>query len=91
MFEKFFAGGVLAVCVVLLVHMALGARRQRAVEMALRRSFAAVRRAARRAMHWRSTRRQAARAAEEAIRRASDGQWDGNVYKPKFRPPRKPH
>jgi hypothetical protein len=46
--------------------------------------------------HWRSAKRAAAKAAEDAIRRARQkdgGEWEGNVYKPKaFRkPPNKLH
>ena len=46
-----------------------------------------------RLVHWRSHRRSAEKAAEEAIRRARDGvERKGNVYTPKsFNKPRKPH
>ena len=95
--EKIFAALALTVCAVLLLRLLIGERRRyrfdaaaRRLWFTLRRFGSWLRRGASSLWHWRSSRRQAARAAEEAIRRArsADGSWDGNVYKPKsFRKP----
>ena len=97
MFQQIFAGLVLATCALLLVRLVIGERRRYRFDAAARRLWLMLRRFAlwlkRKVLslwHWRSSRRQAAQAAEEAIRRArsADGAWDGNVYKPKsFRKP----
>ena len=97
MFQQIFAGLVLAVCALLLVRLVIGERRRYHFDAAARRLWFTLRRFALwlhhnllSLWHWRSSRRQAAAAAEEAIRRArsADGSWDGNVYKPKsFRKP----
>lgn len=86
----------LAVCAVLLVRLAIGERWRWRFDYEVRRAWQACRHLAHGVVHWRSARRQAAREAEQAIRRArrSKGEWDGNVYKPdsdSFRKPRKPH
>ncbi|MEF7614995.1 hypothetical protein V4F39_13820 [Aquincola sp. MAHUQ-54] len=96
------AGVVLAACIALLLRMLIGERRRARLDAALRRGWAALRRRslarpAAKPLHPQD----AARMAEEAIRRAARrGRWDGNVYKPDaFRPPkdgqgrdrRKPH
>jgi hypothetical protein len=96
-FQQVFAGLVLVVCALLLVRLVIGERRRYRFDAAARRLWLTLRRLAlslqRRLLslwHWRSARRQAAQAAEEAIRRArgAEGSWDGNVYKPKsFRKP----
>lgn len=88
--EALLAGLTLAVCVALLVRMAIGARRRRRVDAALREGAVAVRRA------WggRRLRRHAAREAEDAIARARrrEVDVDGNVLRPRhFERPRKPH
>jgi 20S proteasome alpha/beta subunit len=58
----------------------------------MRRAMQASQRTLKSIYHWRTSRKDAARLADEAIRRAKDGDWEGNVYKPKsFRRPRKPH
>ena len=94
-FENVFAALVLAACLVMLARLALGPRRRQRFDASARRLAAAVRHAAWRIWHWRDARRKAARAAEDAIRRAHGGQGvgkEGNVYRPKsFRRPRKPH
>jgi hypothetical protein len=84
--ERVFAAVVFAVCVVLLLRMMLGARRRARLDATLRRAWQAVRGAVVSLRH----RREAARVADEAIKRAREkrGEWDGNVYKPKsFRKP----
>jgi hypothetical protein len=97
MIERVFAAVVLATCALLLLRLLIGERRRYRFDAAARRVWFALRRVGlqvqRRAVslyRWRSARREAAQAAEEAIRRArsTDGSWDGNVYKPKaFRKP----
>ena len=99
MIERVFAALVIAVCAVLLLRLMLGARRRHRFDAALRRAgvsvqrgFGSVRHTAGRLRRWRITRRdaaEAARVADDVIRRARDrGAWDGNVYKPKsFRKP----
>ena len=91
--EKSFAAIVLAVCVVMLLRMVIGERRRHRMDAAALRLWYGLRRQALRAWNWWPARRKAARMADEAIRRAqADGEWDGNVYRPRsFRKPRKPH
>ena len=97
--DKGSAGVVLAVCALLLLRLLIGAERRQRVDAALRRWALTARRHLFLMWHWRASRRAAARVAEETIRRArrkdvpADGEWDGNVYKPKsFRkPPNKLH
>ncbi len=96
MMEKILASLGLVVCVALLVHMALGPRRRQAVDAAVARALQALRRTAWGLWHWRSTRETARREADDAIQRArqgrTQGQWDGNVYRPRsFKGPKKPH
>ena len=97
LFQQIFTGLVLAACALMLVRLVIGERRRYRFDAAARRFWFALRRfglALHQKLlslwHWRSSRRQAAQAADEAIRRArsADGSWDGNVYKPKsFRKP----
>ena len=99
MIESVFVALVIAVCAVLLVRLMLSARQRDRFDAALRRAgysvqrgFGRVQLAAGRVRRWRSARREAAeaaRVADDVIRRARDrGAWDGNVYKPKsFRKP----
>lgn len=90
--DQIFAGLVLAVCGVLLLRLVLGERRRYAFDAFWRRLWIALRVRGLRLWHWRAARRQARRDADEAIRRAQEGEWDGNVYKPKsFKRPRKLH
>ena len=93
MVEKLFAGGVLLVCVALLLRLALREpQRQRVDAAALRAAFAG-RRLARRLWFWRAHRQRATREAEAVIRRAKRRtERDGNVIRPDaFKGPRKPH
>jgi hypothetical protein len=91
--EKVFAGIALAVCVVLLLRMALPARQQQRLDATCRRSVLRSRQLARRAWFWRTHRQTATREADDAIRRAQRKvQRDGNVIRPdSFKGPRKPH
>lgn len=91
MAETIFAGIVLAACAVMLLRLLLGHRRH-AFDAFWRRHTLALRIRLLRLWHWRSAQRRARHDAEEAIRRAREGEWDGNVYKPKsFKRPRKLH
>lgn len=85
--ERLLAAIALAVCAVLLVRLAIGARRRARLDALLYRVARALRGVVMSVRH----RREAARVADEAIKRArerSEGEWDGNVYKPKsFRKP----
>ncbi len=93
MIERLFAGLAVLVCLVLLLRVVLPSRRRVRFDAAVRRAWATMKRAGRRLSTWRSSRRRAEQVAQEAIRRARGAQVDrdGNVYKPKFRGPRKPH
>ena len=70
MVEKLFALIVAVACVVMLLRMVAGARRVQHFDAALRRATLSVKRVTSSVWHWRDKRKQAARAAEEAIRRA---------------------
>jgi hypothetical protein len=104
--EKLLAALVLIVCLVMLGRMMLPARQQQRFDARLR----SLRN--RRPWQRRAARQDAARTAEEAIRKARraasrrpnghgghdadkaepEGEWDGNVFRPKsFKPPQKPH
>ena len=106
--EKLLAALVLVVCLVMLGRMLLPARQQQRFDAALREWRDRLR-ALRHRRPWqrRAARQDAARTAEEAIRKARrtasrgnghdgkaepEGEWDGNVFRPKsFKPPQKPH
>jgi hypothetical protein len=91
--EKFSAGLLLAVCAVMLLRMALGAKRRHVFDAWAARTWESLCGFARQGWRWRSNRRKAQEVTQEAIRRASaDVARDGNVYRPEsFRGPRKPH
>jgi hypothetical protein len=114
-FEILLAALVLIACLVLLVRLMLPPAQRARLDAFGRRRWGGVRAGSVSAWHglrsWRhrtpKARQDAARTAEEVIRRARegrrppgkgngaakpDGEWDGNVYRPKsFKPPRKPH
>jgi len=82
--QNLIAGLALAVCAVLLLRLALGERRRWRFDAALRRGWQATRRRSLALLHWRASRRAAAEAAAQAIRRArAQSERDGNVYRPK--------
>jgi hypothetical protein len=92
MIEKLFAAVVLAVCLVMLLRMALKPARRQRLDAAAQRLWARCRSLVRRKPPEPLTQQDAARAAEEAIRRAREGRWEGNVFRPRsFRRPKKPH
>jgi hypothetical protein len=91
MIEKVLAGAVAALCIVFMLRLLVGAQRRAVLDARARLAWLRLRHGWLQLYHWRSSRKSAERLAEEAIRRARDeGQWDGNVYKPKSfkRPPR---
>ena len=91
MFERVLAAIGLAVCALLLVRLLIGPRRRARMDARLTLTWQSMRHRAHTLRRWRSTRREAARVANEAIRRARGrGEWDGNVYTPKDlrKPPR---
>lgn len=92
MFEKLIAGITLAACLVLMVRLVLGARRRHKFDKVARQfGHASHRAAVAPYRRWRA-RKNAVKVAEDAIRRARGGEWQGNVYRPKSfrRPPKKP-
>ncbi|KQW51628.1 MULTISPECIES: hypothetical protein [unclassified Roseateles] len=105
MFSTVLAALGLAACIALAVHMALPYRARARTDAALARLGGWVRGQIDRATGWRRRQRQtraAALEAERVIRKARqsaqqgdgrvDGEWDGNVYRPKsFDKPKKPH
>lgn len=107
MFQTLLAATGLAVCIALAVHMALPARARARVDAVVAGALSGLRLRFDRLAGWRREQRQtraAALEAERVIRRAresalhdkrdgrAEGEWDGNVYRPKsFDKPRKPH
>jgi hypothetical protein len=103
MFHTVLAVIGLAVCIALAVHMALPYRLRARVDGTVARLGGWLQAQLDRAVGWRRRQRQtraAALEAERVIRRAResaqsgrlDGEWDGNVYRPKsFEKPKKPH
>ncbi len=97
----------LTACVALAVHMVLPLRARARVDGLLQGGFGWLRMQWSRLTGWRRQQRQSREAAQEAqrvIRRAReaalhdvrdsriDGEWTGNVYRPKsFEKPKKPH
>jgi hypothetical protein len=88
--EKLFAGIVLAVCLSLLLRLVIGPQRRYRLDAFAVRSWQALRRGLLALWQGPRKRREAKALAEDAIRRASQSQRDGNVYTPdRFkRPPR---
>ena len=93
MMEKFSAALLLAVCLVMMLRLVMGAQRRRGFDAWTIRTWESLRGMSLQVWRWRSNRRKAEQVAQEAIRRAgADVRRDGNVYRPdSFRGPRKPH
>ena len=90
--EKLLAGLVLGACLVALLRMALTPRQRDRLDAWALRPWQRCRNVFRRKPPKPLTQQDAARAADEAIRRAREGHWDGNVFRPRsFRRPKKPH
>jgi hypothetical protein len=85
-----FAGLGLLACLLLMLRLVLSPAQRRRFDAAGRELLQALRHAPQRWRRRRALREQASRVADEAIRRAREGRWDGNVYRPKsFRKPPK--
>lgn len=106
MLHDLLAASGLAICIALAIHMALPYRAQARVDGWVRQLGGWMQSQMDRLTGWRRRQRQtraAALEAERVIRRARetalreqgerlDGEWDGNVYRPKsFEKPKKPH
>lgn len=90
MIEKFFAALVVAVCVVMLLRLALGPARQQRFDRFFVGLWRTLRAWAIALWRWPRSRRQARELADDAIRRAREGTWEGNVYTPdQFKKPPK--
>jgi len=92
--ETLLAGLGLALCVLMLARQLLPLPRRARLDLWLRHAWWELQQWVRGLRHGRRSKRTAQREAEEAIRRAREGQgeWDGNVYRPKsFKRPKKPH
>ncbi len=82
MIEKVFAALVVAVCAVMLLRLALGPARQPRFDRFFVKRWNTLRAWAIALWRWPRSRRQAQQLADDAIRRAREGRWDGNVYTP---------
>lgn len=88
MTEKLLAALVLAVCVVMLLRLTLGPVRRGRFDRSALRLWAGLRARAVALWRWPRSRRKAQQLADDAIRRAREGRWDGNVYTPdRFKKP----
>jgi hypothetical protein len=92
--EKLLAGLALAVCVAVLVRLALRPPRRQRFDRALLQVWQQLSTGTMNVIQWPARRRAAREAAQEVIRRAQNkptGQWKGNVYTPdSFGSERKP-
>lgn len=98
MLSNIFATLGLLLCLALALHMVLRPRQQLWVNARLRRAMWRLQHGWQHLRGWRrrsDLKDSAAAEAAAAIERArakADGEWDGNVYRPKqFEKPRKPH
>jgi len=89
--ERLLAAGVLAISIALLARLLLGPRRRQRLDRAAQRAVAACRRVVLAAWQWRSSRRLAAEAAQEAILRARNRAVRGGSVGEAAHGPRKPH
>ncbi|MDO9235196.1 MAG: hypothetical protein Q7U28_04070 [Aquabacterium sp.] len=94
--DKLLSVFVAAVCVVMLIRMALSETRRQQLDRIFNQTWFAVRRRALAVWHWRRHRQskaQAKQVAQEVINRVRHRvDKDGNVYTPEaFKEPRKPH
>ena len=89
--QRVFAALTLIACGLMFLRLTLGQRRRARLDAGLRGLARGLNQRGRSLLRWRSTRREAAKVADEAIRRArARGEWDGNVYTPREmrKPPR---
>lgn len=94
-FDKVLPIAIALVCVLMLVRLFMGERLRNRVDRIALQGWHGARRRVLKLVRWRASRKAAAQATEEVIRRArtkASGEWEGNVYKPdQFKRPRKPH
>ncbi len=81
--EKIIAALMLAGCLVLLARVFIGERRRARFDAAIARFSARMGRRTDRLFTAPAAQRRAKREAQAAIDRARNGEWDGNVYRPK--------
>lgn len=81
--EKIIAGLMFAACLVLLLRVFLGERKRARFDAAIARFSARMGRRTDAMFAAPAAKRRARREADEAIHRAKNGEWDGNVYRPK--------
>lgn len=92
MVEKLIAAAILLACLVAMARLLMKDRQRARLDAALQRTWQRCRRAAQRLRRGPKPAPDAAQLTEELIRRAREGHWEGNVYKPRsFRKPKKPH
>jgi hypothetical protein len=97
--ETTVAGLALAACALLLLRLVLPVRRRARFDAAFRGAWRAMQHAWRSAVTAPGRRRAAEREARQIIERArqprpdeAEGEWQGNVFRPKsFKRPKKPH
>jgi hypothetical protein len=84
MTQKVISAILVLVCIVALLRLVIGEHRRARVDAALREAWWSLRSFGRGLKHRKSSREEAERVVEEAIRRAraSDVERDGNVYRP---------
>jgi len=88
--ENVFASLVLASCLVMLLRLALGSARRQRFDRGFVRLWHGLRARAISLWRWPRSRRKAQQLADDAIRRAREGHWEGNVYTPEqFKKPPK--
>jgi hypothetical protein len=91
-FERMLASLALAACLVAMLRLVLKERQRQRLDALFRSAWQPVRRAALKLRRRPAPPPDPARLTEEVIRRAREGHWEGNVYKPRaFRRPKKPH
>lgn len=85
MVEQVFAAFMLVVCLAMMLRAVLKPSWRRRLDGAFRRAWLGLGRPFRRpkADPRGLSDREARRLAEETIRRAREGEWDGNVYRPR--------
>lgn len=98
-FEQVLAVLVAAVCLALLVRLALGPQRRARLDRAFLQAWSRAAQRARTLRHWRSSRRQAQQVLNDAMQRARQPgerpaprvEREGNVYTPdRFKKPKQP-
>ncbi|RZL09573.1 MAG: hypothetical protein EOP40_09360 [Rubrivivax sp.] len=93
--DKVLPVAIAVVCVLMLARLFMGERLRGRIDRLAIQSWQGLRRRVLKLVRRRSSRKAAAQATEEVIRRArtkASGEWEGNVYKPdSFKRPRKPH